>query len=122
MYTRPGKLRHFVDEPDDTVGIPGSDNQIFIIRIRAVHREIQGAVPVWRGEIEHLNTGRKAFLKALTEIIPFIRPVLEEMGIETSDQVVGNLNWLAHLKTFLSGKSRMQNSKSRTRKSNNSNK
>ena len=88
---------------DIMAGIPGNDNQVFIIRIRVVPREIQGEAPVLRGEIEHLNTTRRAFLKNLNEIILFIQPVLEEMGLESTGPPVILPGWLIGARKFLAG-------------------
>jgi len=95
-------LRNSVDEKNAKLGIPGKDNQVFIIRIRNEHRELQDAAPIWRGEIEHLNTGKKAFLKALIEIIAFIQPILSEMGMQSINSRMGTWNWLTRSKKILS--------------------
>jgi len=88
------------------VRISGNEYIVFIIRIRPVPREIQGAEPVWRGEVEYLdasmNTSRKAFFKSLEEIILFIRPVLQEMGMETAGPSPGRRCLINSIRTFLS--------------------
>src|SRR5687768_7428088 len=86
-----------------TVSTPRNENQVFIVRIRALPREIPGARPLWRGEIEQLNTGRKAFLKGLEEIMHFIQPVLEEMGMETIDSQMRTVSWRTRIKRYLFG-------------------
>ncbi len=105
-----GQLRNLNGELGATAGIPGNDTQVFVIRIRIVHREIPGA-PVWRGEIEHLNTGKKAYLKALAEIILFIGTVLREMGLEIKDPGPETSSWWARIKTFLASVFRRQKPK-----------
>ena len=56
----------------------------FIIRIWEEKREIESALPIWRGVIEHVATGRKRYLQDLAQISAFIIPYLEEMGVKTS--------------------------------------
>jgi len=88
-------------EVDVTVETPRNDNQVFIIRIRIVPREMPGKVPIWRGEIEQLNTGKKVFLKNLNEIISFIQPILEDMGADATGPPVVLPKWLNDVKDFL---------------------
>jgi hypothetical protein len=83
------------------VGTPGSDNQVFIVRIRIVPREMPGKAPIWRGEIEQLSSSRKAFLKNLNEIISFIQPVLEEMGVEETGPPAALSKWLKAVIGFI---------------------
>jgi hypothetical protein len=59
-----------------------SDTQVFIIRIWFERREMQGALPKWRGVVEHLGTGQRFYLEDLAEIAAFIRPYLEAKGSE----------------------------------------
>ncbi len=97
----PANYTAYLIELDAIVFLPGSNNQVFVIRIRAEPREIQGAPPIWRGEIEHLNTGRKAFFKDLEEIILFIRPVF----MDTSPKLNWHVKrWIDRLKLALTGK------------------
>jgi hypothetical protein len=63
------------------VCIPGNEYQIFVIRIRFIPQQTLGTALIWRGEIEHLNTGRKMYVKNLEEIVMFIKLVVEEMGL-----------------------------------------
>ena len=56
----------------------------FIVRIWLEPRELKGASPEWRGEIEHVANGKRRGLKDLDEIIPFIAHFLEEIGAKLS--------------------------------------
>ena len=53
----------------------------FIVRIWREPREIERAVPEWRGVIEHVPSGERNYLKDLEEILTFMASYLEEMGI-----------------------------------------
>ncbi|MCP4623543.1 MAG: hypothetical protein GY850_08435 [bacterium] len=46
----------------------------FIVRIRLEPRELEGAEPELRGEIEHVASGKVRYLKDLGEIAIFIAP------------------------------------------------
>ncbi len=58
----------------------------YIVRIWIESREIADAPVAWRGSIEHLASGRVKYLTDLNELIWFIRPYLESMGV-TFDSV-----------------------------------
>jgi hypothetical protein len=61
------------------------DNHSFIVRIWPEPREIEGAPLQWRGKIENAaNPREQRSLKDLDEIISFITPYLQKMGVEVS--------------------------------------
>lgn len=54
----------------------------FIVRI---WRELGSSGSVsqeWRGSIEHVQSGRRSFFRDFSALTDFIRPDLEELGIE----------------------------------------
>jgi len=51
----------------------------FIVRFWLEPREIEDAKPQWRGVIEHVESGRKIYLKNLNEIKAFIGTYLPGM-------------------------------------------
>ena len=53
----------------------------FIVRIWYEPREIEGALPEWRGVIEHVSTGERQYVKDLDAIAIFIFPYLEGIGV-----------------------------------------
>ena len=56
----------------------------FIVRIWLEPRELDGAEPEWRGEIEHVVSGERRGLKNLDEITPFMAHFLEKMDVNIS--------------------------------------
>ena len=54
----------------------------FIVRIWLEPRELRGAPPVWRGEIEHATSQVRHFFTDLDKIAEFIRPYLAGLGID----------------------------------------
>ena len=66
----------------------------FILRIWIEPREIEGATAVWRGVVEHVDSGKKKYLNDLDQIIAFITPYLREMGIKVSNPDKGR-KWRA---------------------------
>ena len=54
------------------------DTHVFIVRTWTEHREIAGALPQWRGTIEHVPSGKRQSLKKVKEICQFIQPYLSE--------------------------------------------
>jgi len=62
--------------------ISEESDHAFVIRIWKEKREIQGALPTWRGVIEHVPTGKRRYLQDLIQIITFLTPYLEEMNLK----------------------------------------
>lgn len=60
--------------------------EVFVIRIWRERRELQEIPPEWRGEIECIGSGERRYLKSLDEIIAFIAPYLEQMGVKIERQ------------------------------------
>lgn len=54
------------------------NRHVFIVRIWLEPREVEGAAPQLRGTIEHVPSGMRRSVKALTEITDFIRSWLPE--------------------------------------------
>jgi len=55
----------------------------FVVRIWVEQREIEGARPLWRGVVEHAQSGERQYLTDLAGIVDFIAPyvrALEEQG------------------------------------------
>jgi hypothetical protein len=64
------------------MNLPENNRWVFIIRIWREPREIEGALPEWRGVIESTHDNQRRYLKSLDEIIGFILPYLEKMGVK----------------------------------------
>jgi hypothetical protein len=60
----------------------GKGRHTFILRVWSEAREIEGAVPIWRGVIENVITGERQYFQDLEEISRFVAPYLKEMGVE----------------------------------------
>jgi hypothetical protein len=54
----------------------------FIVRFWLEPREIKDAMPIWRGMIKHVPSGRRRYLKKFDEIVPFIESHLESSGLK----------------------------------------
>jgi hypothetical protein len=64
------------------MNLPENNRRVFIIRIWREPREIEGAQPEWRGVIESAYDDQRRYLKSLDEIITFILPYLDKMGVK----------------------------------------
>jgi len=55
--------------------------QSFILKIwlEESSREADGAI--WRGYVTHVQTGKRRYIRSLEEIVTFILPFLEQMGV-----------------------------------------
>jgi len=54
----------------------------FIVRIWRERGEGLAVCQEWRGSIEHVQTGRRTFFRDLSAIASFMKPHLEQLGIE----------------------------------------
>lgn len=80
--------------------LSGDDTHVFIVRIWREPRELPGAQPVWRGSIEHLPTNARRYFVDLDDIVDFIAPYLETMGVRSAGRRWGRgcLTWLRRLR------------------------
>ncbi len=46
--------------------------QAFIVRFWRERREIEAAMPEWRGVVEHVRSGDRRYLKSFDELVQFI--------------------------------------------------
>ena len=70
---------------------------IFIIRIWAENRDIEGASPEFRGVIQHASNGEKQYLENTSSVKTFLLSYMEEVGIDTGQ--LDQLNdWLRNQK------------------------
>lgn len=58
----------------------------FIVRIWREGGEAPGALGDWRGSIEHVHSGQRAFFRDLAAIVQFMRPHLADLGIDTASR------------------------------------
>jgi hypothetical protein len=58
----------------------------FIVRIRRETSNAPGARGDWRGSIEHVPSGRRAFFLDLGAVVQFMKPHLTELGIDTASR------------------------------------
>jgi hypothetical protein len=54
----------------------------FVLRIWKESRELDGALPEWRGSIEHVANQERRFVRTLQDVILFIASYIEHMGID----------------------------------------
>ena len=55
----------------------------FIIKLWLEETAEETSRATWRGHITHVPSGERRYLQELDEIITFIIPYLEQMGVET---------------------------------------
>ena len=54
----------------------------FIVRFWLEPREIRDAMPIWRGMIKHVPSGRQLYLKNFDEMVPFIESHINSAGVK----------------------------------------
>ena len=54
----------------------------FIVRIWCERGDTSSLGPEWRGSVEHIQSGERAFFRHLDAVIEFMKPHLEAMGID----------------------------------------
>ena len=55
----------------------------FVVRIWCEPREIAHAPIKWRGAVQHVPSGEQRYIENLQDILAFIEPYIEKMGVET---------------------------------------
>jgi hypothetical protein len=58
----------------------------FIVRIWCERGDASSLVPEWRGSVEHVQTGQRAFFRQMDAILDFMKPHLEAMGIDAQQR------------------------------------
>ena len=61
-----------------------SKTQSFIIKVWIEETAVESGSAVWRGHITHVPTGKRKYLKKSNEILNFINPYLDGMGVTPS--------------------------------------
>lgn len=56
----------------------GRDHELFLLRIWAEPREIEGQPSIYRGWIEHVRSARSTYLRELDLVPPFVRSCITE--------------------------------------------
>ncbi len=72
----------------------------FIVRVWCESGgEIAGAVRAWRGSIEHVASGERAFFQELDAVIAFMKPHLVALGIDEPSRFWERVDDLANSTT-----------------------
>lgn len=59
-----------------------SHTHSFVIKIRFEAAAMEKNKAVWRGQITHVPSGKRRFFKHLHEILLFMTPYLQDMGVQ----------------------------------------
>ena len=54
----------------------------FIVRVWGERGDTDDAVREWRGSVEHVQSGERAFFRHLEQAVAFMHPHLEHIGID----------------------------------------
>ena len=60
--------------------------QSFVIKISVEETADETGQTLWRGHITHIPSRRRVYIKELNDVIHFIVPYLEKMGIELDQE------------------------------------
>ena len=58
----------------------------FVVRIWREPGEIPSSAPEWRGSVEHVESGQKAYFRNLNALVEFMKPYLENFGVDPSQR------------------------------------
>ena len=58
-----------------------SDTQSFIVKVWIEETDEESGQVIWRGHITHVQGGERKYLKHMDDILEFIVPYLERMGV-----------------------------------------
>jgi len=59
---------------------------VFIVRVWCERGDGDSAIAEWRGSVEHIETGQRAFFRNLESVIEFMKPHLESIGIDAQQR------------------------------------
>jgi hypothetical protein len=59
---------------------------VFIVRVWCERGDGDTAVTEWRGSVEHIQSGQRAFFRNLEAVLDFVRPHLESIGIDAQQR------------------------------------
>ncbi len=59
---------------------------VFIVRIWCERGDGPSLAPEWRGSVEHVQTGARAFFRHLDAVLEFMKPHLEGIGIDAQQR------------------------------------
>ncbi len=62
------------------------DTHSFVLRCWREPRELEEAAPVWRGEVEHVPTGKRIYFKNFEELKGFLASYLPEITVSEKCQ------------------------------------
>ena len=60
----------------------------FVVRIWVERREIADALPVWRGLIEHVGTGKRQYFLDLDSVVLFMVDYMDAWGVKPKSWVL----------------------------------
>ena len=68
---------------DDGIGMDlfETSTHSFIVKVWLEETAEEAGQALWRGHITHVPSGKRRYLKNLDEILAFIKPYLEGMGV-----------------------------------------
>ena len=58
----------------------------FIVRIWCERGDTESLAPEWRGSVEHVQTGQRAFFRHLDAVIDFMKPHLQGIGVDAQQR------------------------------------
>jgi hypothetical protein len=61
-----------------------ANTHVFMIKIWLEESADEGGQARWRGHITYISTGERRYIENLYDVIAFIRPYLEKMGVRSS--------------------------------------
>ncbi|GAB3352886.1 hypothetical protein [Lysobacter tyrosinilyticus] len=59
---------------------------VFIVRVWCERGDGDSAIAEWRGSVEHIETGQRAFFRNLESVLDFMKPHLESIGIDAQQR------------------------------------
>ena len=67
---------------------PEHRTESFVVRVWLERREIVDALPVWRGVIEHVASGKRQYILDLESVELFMEEYMHGWGVKTQAQLV----------------------------------
>jgi hypothetical protein len=68
------------------MGLLEDRTAVFIVRVWCERGDGAATVTEWRGSVEHIQSGQRAFFRNLDAVLDFVRPHLEGIGIDAQQR------------------------------------
>ena len=72
--------------PERSMALLEDRTAVFIVRIWCERGDEQDRLTEWRGSVEHVKSGQRAYFRQMEAVLEFMKPHLSEIGIDAQQR------------------------------------